>query len=431
MPTRAEFAASLKAKYPQYGSIPDDDLVNQVIAKYPQYKSQLVDDKPTAPSALDMLSGRKGFTSGDSTEPDTWMGGFIKGLKREFDATSAPGAQGMAHPETVGDFTSLLLPNMASSGVASGVESPAAEFLGRSKAALKAAATDKVPNRGMVGRTVSFPLRAYQKFEDALPSSNAEAIAKFKGTRGASPTPLPAESPVSPIDPDVVDRNLHPPPTQVGRVAGKAPTVEDSIQSELEGMMGKGEPVQTATTAPPIETAGAGPLKQSGKFGKSGSLGQPGGYTSGNPGRPVDAPVEAGVQGPDAGVLGPEGISGGASPSGPSEAPASPLDAGISSPQLHHGQYERPFTEDIVGASEPTKPKLSTEEVSAMLRRMFGSRDASKMLFGTGGNTLPRQEAAAAIKRLAPGPSQLPLTAEERINEAIHKALLDSLGEQP
>ena len=39
--TRAEFAAKLKAKYPQYTNVPDDQLVDKVLARYPTYKDRL------------------------------------------------------------------------------------------------------------------------------------------------------------------------------------------------------------------------------------------------------------------------------------------------------------------------------------------------------------------------------------------------------
>jgi hypothetical protein len=42
--TPAEFSAKIKAKYPQYNSIPDDQLVSKIVAKYPQYKSQIKSD---------------------------------------------------------------------------------------------------------------------------------------------------------------------------------------------------------------------------------------------------------------------------------------------------------------------------------------------------------------------------------------------------
>lgn len=44
-----QFAAKLKAKYPQYASIPDAQLVEKVVAKYPQYKSQIGGAAPGNP----------------------------------------------------------------------------------------------------------------------------------------------------------------------------------------------------------------------------------------------------------------------------------------------------------------------------------------------------------------------------------------------
>lgn len=41
--TRKEFAAKVKAKYPEYGGIDDDELVNKMVAKYPEYKSEISD----------------------------------------------------------------------------------------------------------------------------------------------------------------------------------------------------------------------------------------------------------------------------------------------------------------------------------------------------------------------------------------------------
>lgn len=41
--TSTEFAASIKAKYPQYQGLTDADLVTRMLAKYPQYKDQISD----------------------------------------------------------------------------------------------------------------------------------------------------------------------------------------------------------------------------------------------------------------------------------------------------------------------------------------------------------------------------------------------------
>src|ERR1700678_2599180 len=37
----SDFAAKVKAKYPAYASLPDDQLVEKITAKFPQYKSQI------------------------------------------------------------------------------------------------------------------------------------------------------------------------------------------------------------------------------------------------------------------------------------------------------------------------------------------------------------------------------------------------------
>ena len=41
MPSPQEFAASIKAKYPQYAEIPDDELVTRVLDKHPVYRDRV------------------------------------------------------------------------------------------------------------------------------------------------------------------------------------------------------------------------------------------------------------------------------------------------------------------------------------------------------------------------------------------------------
>ena len=40
MPSPQEFAASIKAKYPQYAEIPDDELVTRILDKHPVYRDK-------------------------------------------------------------------------------------------------------------------------------------------------------------------------------------------------------------------------------------------------------------------------------------------------------------------------------------------------------------------------------------------------------
>src|SRR6266550_7284021 len=48
--TSAEFAAKIKAKYPQYASIPDDELTQKIISKHPEYT-----DKVALPAAKEAV----------------------------------------------------------------------------------------------------------------------------------------------------------------------------------------------------------------------------------------------------------------------------------------------------------------------------------------------------------------------------------------
>jgi hypothetical protein len=47
--SKAEFAKRIKTKYPQYASIPDDKLVQSILAKYPDYGKVLAQDATPAP----------------------------------------------------------------------------------------------------------------------------------------------------------------------------------------------------------------------------------------------------------------------------------------------------------------------------------------------------------------------------------------------
>src|ERR1700685_3275483 len=50
--TRKQFASSVKTKYPQYASVPDDQLVDAIVAKYPQYKDSIMDLQMTPPGEI-------------------------------------------------------------------------------------------------------------------------------------------------------------------------------------------------------------------------------------------------------------------------------------------------------------------------------------------------------------------------------------------
>lgn len=115
--TRKEFAASIKAKYPQYKEVPDDQLVDAMLEKYPTYKAQ-VQDPPQGGGTLAM--GRNPVTSDNSSKEPwqhgddaDWWGGFRKGLA-DYYRPSLEGAKDslshLAYPESKADFVGLLLP---------------------------------------------------------------------------------------------------------------------------------------------------------------------------------------------------------------------------------------------------------------------------------------------------------------------------------
>lgn len=62
--TRDEFAASIKAKYPVYATVPDGELVDRMLTKYPVYRESVVDFKSSVtapePSLLDRAVGMAG-----------------------------------------------------------------------------------------------------------------------------------------------------------------------------------------------------------------------------------------------------------------------------------------------------------------------------------------------------------------------------------
>lgn len=105
---------------------------------------------------------------------------------------------------------------------------------------------------------------------------------------------------------------------------------------------------------------------------------------------------------------------------------------GITPMASHPQAAPMPSLEPIANAADtpiptrnPDKPFFTAPEVADNLRRMHGSEQGSRMLYGSGGQALPRPEAQAAITRLAPGPSRLPYAAEGRFLDQRFKQLID------
>ncbi len=139
-------------------------------------------------SALDMLSGKVGRDTGADMPAPDWKSHLAGALEP------------MAHPQTAGDFAALAIP---SGGVSlGGVGDVTKELAERGYNALKTAGAETTGVRG----ALSLPVRAFQKFKDALPSVTAAESEKFLGpTRGAPYTPA---APTINAGVDIVDRNM-------------------------------------------------------------------------------------------------------------------------------------------------------------------------------------------------------------------------------
>lgn len=279
MPSRKEFAASIKAKYPAYADVPDDQLVDAMLAKYPTYKSQ-VDSYEGTPGYADAATRAIARASGGIVPPQKQvndageevgapagpMGNFFRNTIRN------PMVQGAANPTSASDVASLLLPD-ATLG-AGELRLPALLKAGKRTVteAAKAAAD---------GPVLSAPMRFIKtgiKEAGATPTTlfNRLPLARQMETLPEVASPYRMQAPPT--------RVMAPRPAMdMGRLTGnKAPTLTDSLLEALNGAR-EGEKPTLISSHPPTDVVGAGPLKQSGKFGKSGNMGQPGGYTSGNP----------------------------------------------------------------------------------------------------------------------------------------------------
>ena len=72
-----------------------------------------------------------------------------------------------------------------------------------------------------------------------------------------------------------------------------------------------------------------------------------------------------------------------------------------------------------VQAAAGPKPKLKANEVAGMLRQQHGSAKAGQMLYGPARPGVKAADRAAAIKRLAPGESQLPARAKAAMEREL------------
>lgn len=224
----------------------------------------------------------------------------------------------------------------------------------------------------------------------------AEGASKTPRDAGAiAPSPAPQPNVMGPLAERTsnVPREMPPlashaptPTASSPRLAGKAPTLEDELTRMMESLR---EPTDSRITNLPPEatTAGEGATRQSGKFKRSESLGQSGGYTSG---RPSITPTRADEM---LGKLGGRDLT---SPSVP-EAASTPA--------------ARPMASHTAPEVTAIDPKEVAPGEWQSLRNHYGSKRLSQL---TG---IPQDE----IQRLAPKKPGLPTEVEQRIQDTINK----------
>lgn len=82
MATRTEFAASIKAKYPQYAQVEDSVLVDKMLEKYPQYRETVTDDSPayTPPLSPEQQTENVKKAQRDAFDAQPKMDQFLAGV---------------------------------------------------------------------------------------------------------------------------------------------------------------------------------------------------------------------------------------------------------------------------------------------------------------------------------------------------------------
>ena len=92
-----------------------DEQGNNIIVRNPLNESTFEKEKPIDNQEQSTYQPHNILAEGRATEPqhepDTWWGGFFKSLKDQALGTTIPALQGAAHPQSAGDFLSLLLPS--------------------------------------------------------------------------------------------------------------------------------------------------------------------------------------------------------------------------------------------------------------------------------------------------------------------------------
>lgn len=101
-----DFAKTIKAKYPVYASVPDDELTRRVLAKYPQYQSRvtLSTSNVRPDTAVDKMFPQGGTVS--APHPRTGLAGIEDSLSNLRTRLSMSAQKGVG--QGVGDFMESL-----------------------------------------------------------------------------------------------------------------------------------------------------------------------------------------------------------------------------------------------------------------------------------------------------------------------------------
>lgn len=183
-----------------------------------------------------------------------------------------PALQGAAHPTGVGDMLPLLIPSTAGTGELS------LPSLLRGWKRMAGAGVDAAGGGSVLSKPGRFIQGAWQEGKTPPPIAVDHYSPNISTAKRTASSPLPSEK-VSYGAPEAT------PAMDIGRLTGgKAPTLEETLIEALTDASGGESPSLVSSHPSTLEVAGEGALKQSGKFGKSGSKGQAGGYSSGRPG---------------------------------------------------------------------------------------------------------------------------------------------------
>jgi hypothetical protein len=306
------------------------------------------------------------------------LNGFLSSTVRN------PGVTGAAHPTGLGDMAPLLLPS-AFSGTG---EVSVPSLLRGMRRVVSAGARDAA-NGSAVGSPLRFARGAAREVMTPAPSvsrnfSDLPLYKQMENLPDISPAPSPrGGGPV--VSPRVPNEFAMP-----GQIVGKAPKLEDELTRIIDAIRaeGGGEPSLMSSHPSVVETAGEGALKQSGKFGKSGSLGQPGGYSSGRP------PISEGEMDKILNKLGGRGerVGGGVSSPPPAEPPPAAEVASPTSDLDFHsgaepGSAEAKSAQSLhrdLGTMEADYKRKMSDPLAALLTSLFAEESMRHVMSSHG-----------------------------------------------